>query len=118
MLTHLTTHLALDQPGQVGVRPLALGPRLHVLEVVGEIHRLQLVVNKLANVPWQIVVTGMTTSGLKRIFKNHQNLAPLHFRHENFILLFLFIKESRAWLGSRSPTMRLFAFEILESSTL
>ncbi len=38
------------------MRPLALRPRVDVLQVVREVHRLQLVVHKLANVPREVVV--------------------------------------------------------------
>ena len=39
------------------MRPLARRPRLHVLEVVREVHLVQLVVHELADVPRQVVVT-------------------------------------------------------------
>ena len=43
------------------MRPGALGPRLHVLQVVREVHRLELVVHKLADVPRQVVVAAKET---------------------------------------------------------
>jgi hypothetical protein len=55
--SHLTPHLSLHESRDVRVRPLALGPRVHVLEVVGEVDGLELVVDKLANVPREVVVT-------------------------------------------------------------
>ena len=55
-LAHLAADHAVGEAHDVGVRPGALGPRLHVLQVVREVHRLQLVVHKLADVPRQVVV--------------------------------------------------------------
>ena len=56
-MTHLAAHLALSEAGDVCVGPLALGPWIHVLEVVGKVDRVQLVVHEFANVPWKIVVS-------------------------------------------------------------
>ncbi len=39
------------------MRPLAGGPRLHVLEIVREVHLVQLVVHELADVPREVVVS-------------------------------------------------------------
>ncbi len=38
------------------MRPLARRPRLHVLQVVREVHLVQLVVHELADVPREVVV--------------------------------------------------------------
>ena len=40
------------------MRPGALAPRGDVSQVVGEVHSAQLVVDELADVPGEVVVTG------------------------------------------------------------
>ena len=60
-LAHLAADHAVGEAHDVGVRPGALGPRLHVLQVVREVHRLELVVHKLADVPRQVVVAAKET---------------------------------------------------------
>ena len=56
IVTYLSTEVPLHQAGDVSVWPLGVGPGLHLGEVRREVDRLQLVVDKLADVPGQVVV--------------------------------------------------------------
>ena len=47
------------------MRPFAFGPGIDVFEIVGEIDRVQLTVDKLANVPRKIVVPAKVKSRYK-----------------------------------------------------
>ena len=56
VFTHLTADHAVGESHDVGVGPRALGPRLDVLEVVREVHSVELVVYELPDVPGEVVV--------------------------------------------------------------
>ena len=56
VFTHLTADHAVGESHDVGVGPRALGPRLDVLEVVREVHGVELVVHELPDVPREVVV--------------------------------------------------------------
>ena len=56
VFTHLTADHAVGESHDVGVGPRALGPRLDVLEVVREVHGVELVVHELPDVPREVIV--------------------------------------------------------------
>lgn len=59
----LAAHHPLPHAVEVGVGPLGGGPGARELDVGGQVHLLQLVVDKLTNVPWKIVVSEVVPSG-------------------------------------------------------
>ena len=56
ILLYLSSYSSLPQPVEVGVRPEAIAPRREEPEVVGEVDRVELVVDELPDVPGQVVV--------------------------------------------------------------
>ena len=52
----MSTESALDDPGQVRVGPLGGSPRRDLRQVRAEVDRLELVMNKLPDIPGKIVV--------------------------------------------------------------
>ena len=63
--SYLTTNLSRHHATNVRMRPFAFGPGIDVFEIVGEIDRVQLTVDKLANVPRKIVVPAKVKSRYK-----------------------------------------------------
>ena len=55
-LAYLGADPALADPVEVSVRPGAVAPRRDESQVVGEVDRVQLVVDELADVPGEVVV--------------------------------------------------------------
>ena len=64
-MSYLTTNLSRHHATNVRMRPFAFGPGIDVFEIVGEIDRVQLTVDKLANVPRKIVVPAKVKSRYK-----------------------------------------------------
>ena len=63
-LSHLASNLAQFHPRYVGVRPFGGRPGLYVLDVVGQIHFVQFIVQKLSNIPGKIVIFVITLCGV------------------------------------------------------
>ena len=59
----LAPHHPLPHAVEVGVGPLGGGPGARELDVGRQVHLLQLVVDKLTNVPWKVVVSEVVPSG-------------------------------------------------------
>ena len=55
-LSCLASNLSGHHASDVGMRPFAFGPRIHVFQVVRQIQRIQFVMHEFSNVPGQIVV--------------------------------------------------------------
>ncbi len=55
-INYLSTDPSLLEPVEVCVGPLALAPGRDVSQVVGEVHSVELVVDKLPDVPRKVVV--------------------------------------------------------------
>ena len=60
-LNHLSSNFSLDKSGNVGVRPLGGRPGRHLAQVGTEVHCLDLVMDELADVPWQVIVAEEVT---------------------------------------------------------
>lgn len=56
-VTHLSCNMTLSQPGKIRMGPGAVRPRRDVAQVLAELEVLEAVVQELADVPRQVVVT-------------------------------------------------------------
>ena len=78
-ITYLSTEIPLHKAGDVCVWPLGAGPGLHLRQVSGEVDCLQLVVDKLADVPGEVV---MAENRVKWA-KNYDNLTEQKINKSN-----------------------------------
>ena len=69
----LSSHHTLPHPEEVRVGPFRGGPGRSILNVCGEIYFFQLVVDKLPDIPWQVIVSG------KNILSKRRNIETLSY---------------------------------------